>query len=260
MLWPTWPWSPRLTSLASLFLPSLASMGSGALPKLIWTSRETTKSSFYPNNPILKCTKGEIGWWRLETFETLIILASSTVNPPRKFANWKKSQWSTILTEVRVFPHHIHHKANPFLLRCRLPFASQPILSRVSLHWLWTKEKRFTSACCYSAPKSEMWLGNTMVGSLKPAERRKAKEGNNHISSSFQAFFFNEFADKTSCAFICLVQETTITWLTGTKWLIAQQYSQWKAQPLPMKASTVRATWGTPLSTEPGWGLSCEVC
>lgn len=90
MLWPTWPWSPLLTSLALLISPSLASMGSGAQPKLIWTSRETTKSSFYPNIPILKCTKGEIGWRRLETFETLTISASSTVNPHRKFPRWKK--------------------------------------------------------------------------------------------------------------------------------------------------------------------------
>lgn len=110
MVWPTWPWSPRLMSIASLISPSLASMGSGALPKLTWTSRETTKSSFYPNIPILKCTKGEIGWWRLKTFETLTILASSTVNPHRKFPHWKKSPWLTTLTEVREFPHDIHHK------------------------------------------------------------------------------------------------------------------------------------------------------
>lgn len=106
MPWPTWPWSPWQTSLALHISPSLASMGSGALPMLIWTSRETTKSSFYPNILILKCTKGEIRWWRLENFETLSILASSTVNPHRKFPRRKKSRWSTTLTEVREFPHY----------------------------------------------------------------------------------------------------------------------------------------------------------
>lgn len=69
-----------------------------------------------------------------------------------------------------------------------------------------------------------------------------------------------KFVNKTTCAFMCLVQETTITWLTGTKWSIAQQSWQWKTQLSPTKASTVPATWGTPLSTEPGWGSSFEVC
>lgn len=136
MLWPTWPWSPRPTSPASLTLPSLASTGSGVLPTLIWTSPETTKSSFYPNLPILNCTKGEIRCWRLETFETLSISASSIVNPHRRFPHESESPWSTTLTEVSVSPVRSTHQ--------EVAYAS---------HW-W---------CFYSVPRSQLRPGSSHV-------------------------------------------------------------------------------------------------
>lgn len=136
MLWPTWPWSPQLTSPASLTLPSLASTGSGVLPTLIWTSPETTKSSFYPNLPILNCTKGETRCWRLETFETLSILASSIVNPHRRFPHRSESPWSTTLTEVSVSPVQSTHQE----------------VGYVSHLW-----------CLYSVPRSQFRPGSSYV-------------------------------------------------------------------------------------------------
>lgn len=119
MLWSTWRWSPQLTSLASLISQSLASVESRALPQLTWTSSEMTKSSFYPNIPISKCTKGETEWRRLETFVNLTILASSTVNPYREFPHWKQSQWSTTITEVTEVTEvlcHTHHRVSFMVL------------------------------------------------------------------------------------------------------------------------------------------------
>lgn len=98
-------------------------------------------------------------------------------------------------------------------------------------------------------------------GRLSKTEERveSSKENNNCISTGFPRFFLAFFLKKNTRVFMCLVQETTITWLTGTKWSIPLQCSQWRTQLLPIKASTARATWGTPLSTGPGWGLLFEV-
>lgn len=261
MLWSTWQWSLQLTSRASPISQSLASVESRARPQLTWTSSEMTKSSFYPNLPISKCTKGEAGWRRLETFATLNILASSTVNPYREFPRWKQSQWSTTLTEVTEVLCHVHHRVSfmPLLnIYISLFLAANFVPAHLTLTVNKGETVHLSMQLLGSEKRDVTWKYNGRLFEDR-GMTLIIYRGQPHICW-LQAFFPKSFFNRATHVFLCLVQETTITWLTGTKWSIAQLYSRWKTQLLLIKASTARATWGTPHSMGPGWGSLFEVC